>query len=351
MTRLRNTLILLPILALAACKAGKDSVLFVTRTNVGVDFDTVPPATDIGYTRQEFMVAPEFEDGQVLPVMTTIGTHAGTLDLNSKQSFATGDAALVLSDAFLDETRYNFASQPTAGQAPPTQSPFVAPTTQWSGRIKTHQTDPSGRKRYFFGTDTTLGLRLAWDETGAPSSASLGYKRKELAYVPLITSEVKGADNKPTGEVYISLPALIATAGVSAKAGDKTETGIEVSQSYATGAAATLLATHPELRRVVLPYLVESVDKAKTEREKVLKTYHETAASMRDSVNRIKAVWKDHADKHADIRKLAGDRKIVEASVPDDQFLKTLDAYAIASDGEHRAALSTLADDVENLKP
>lgn len=108
--------------SVSGCGVGLNSVLFVTKTQVAVDADTEPPSLDIGYAREEFVLAPVFKDGKVLPVLTTVATETGAFSLGSSHSFATGDAALVITDALTDETIYLF-EQPTA--SPPAHPPKV----------------------------------------------------------------------------------------------------------------------------------------------------------------------------------------------------------------------------------
>ena len=259
---------------------GKDNVLFVTRTNIGIDMDAAPAATDIGYSREEFVLSPLFEESQVLPVMTTIGTTGNPLDFTADQSFATGEAALILADAFDDIEEYEFRDPASVPE--PVNSPFVAPPTTlskadyWSGRIRTKHKEAAGRELYFFGTDTNLGLHVEWTGGTTPTSINLGYKRKELAFVPLIENAVFdpviGADGQPEKNadgsvkmqesefVEVRLPSLITTASSGAQVKGSSDTGISVHQSYATGSAATMLARQPALRLSALPALVSNFD-------------------------------------------------------------------------------------------
>lgn len=53
----RETLLLLLLILLVSCSTGKDSILFVTKTSLGVDIDSKSPTLDIGYTRKEMTLA------------------------------------------------------------------------------------------------------------------------------------------------------------------------------------------------------------------------------------------------------------------------------------------------------
>ena len=70
------------LISLTGCGIGLNSVLFVTKTAIAVDADTEPPSADIGYAREEFVLAPAFKNGEVLPVLTTIGARPGVLEFD-----------------------------------------------------------------------------------------------------------------------------------------------------------------------------------------------------------------------------------------------------------------------------
>jgi hypothetical protein len=282
--------LLLVFAALPACAVGKNEVLFVTKTGLALDADTTPPALDLGYMRKEGVLAPIFEDDEVLPVLTTVGVKTKGLGLSANHSFATGDAATIMADALLRSTRYD-----------PVREGMEAPRK--SGRI--HVPKGSARKRYFFGTDTAIGLHAEWTSAAVPTAVTIGWKRKELAYVPLMETTVyvdpatkRVYASPPRGEASflvegslyaergdvpdtppgtrksaktikdlvdakalvavssVRLASLIATAYGGGQASTQEETGISVGQTFATGVAATLLATHPEIRRVLGPSLL-----------------------------------------------------------------------------------------------
>lgn len=273
---LRNRVCIASILfvlgsSLTGCGAGLNSVLFVTKTEVAVDADTEPPSLDIGYVREEFVLAPAFKDGQVLPVLTTVATDAGTFSLGSSHSFATGDAALVMADALTDEDRYPF-SQADAPDVTKVNQPTM------EGTIKTTPTDivPQGfwkslwfflfgsseRQRYFFGTNTNFGLHVEWGGSELPRSVSIGFKRKELAYVPLIEHEIPANGSTPATRT-VKLASLIATAQGKAKVSKQDDSGLTIGQTFATGSAATLLASHAGVRAVLGPILIQEFEAIK----------------------------------------------------------------------------------------
>ena len=85
----------------------------------------------------------------------------------------------------------------------------------------------------FFGTATTVGLKVGFDETGAPDSVLFGYKRKELSVIPL------GSDGNKL--VY---PSVLASLDTAAETGTLKGTGLTVAQFFATGRPAELLAAN-----------------------------------------------------------------------------------------------------------
>ncbi len=255
MNRLRLTVSITLLAALAACNAGKDSVLFATRTITALDLDTTPAAFDLGYARQEVTIAPTFEKDQTLPVMTTVGGSTKGLDLTSDHSFGTGDAVLVIADALLSKERYYFKGESEAerrGPRVPVPGTKDEDLNHWSGVIFT-KIAPDDRRPFFFGTDTSLGVHLEFTSGVVPTSGSVGFKRKELACVPLIEESVliNGVQHS-----RVQVASLLAIASVKFGSGGINDSGTRTGQAYATGPAATLLATHPEVRMAIAPALV-----------------------------------------------------------------------------------------------
>ncbi|MDF0645972.1 MAG: hypothetical protein P0111_18240 [Nitrospira sp.] len=252
-------------ICLSGCGVGLNSVLFVTKTEVAVDADTEPPSLDIGYAREEFVLAPAFKDGRVLPVLTTVATDTAAFSLGASHSFATGDAALVMAAALTDEQRYVFSqkatpdvtkvTQPTMESTIGTTLDDKVPHGFWAS-LGFFLTGSSVRQRYFFGTDTNFGLHVEWGGSELPRSVSIGFKRKELAYVPLIESETPAQGNNPA-ERKVTLASLIATAHAKASVATQDDSGLKVAQTFATGSAATLLASHPGVREVLGPLLIQ----------------------------------------------------------------------------------------------
>lgn len=237
-------LLVLAAFLMAGCSSlGKDSILFVTKTSVGVDVDSKPPTLVIGFDRKEGTIAPEFDTGEVLPQMAGFTTDLGFINQAVGQSFATGNAAVLM-------------SQYLASIAGPDPKGPIDIKKDFS---KPQSVTTNGRrKRYFFGTDTSFAFKVGFGlETGGlPDSLSLGYKRKELAFVPLF--EVPDSDANGTGMKKVNLPSLLATAGLVTVVDPKKpeRTKVVHTQFFATGLAATYLAALPEIRAVVAPKIL-----------------------------------------------------------------------------------------------
>ena len=231
------------VFLLGGCGLGEDNVLFVTKTNFGLDIDTKPPTFDFGFDRKEGTVAPVFEDGAVLPQMAGFSSDVGIVNQATGQSFATGTATVVMSRYLTSDTK------PDNGATINVNDPALSGTITTTGK----------RKRYFFATNTNFGLRVNFGlETGGiPDSLSLGYKRKEAAFVRLIEGAVTA-----NGKRSIALASLLATSGISTELSSFQAAKVVQTQFFATGLAASNLAALPEIRRTVAPRIMPDAAKA-----------------------------------------------------------------------------------------
>lgn len=241
----RGTLLWLLLVLLVSCSTGKDSILFVTKTSLGVDIDSKSPTLDIGYTRKEMTLAPQFEEGQVLPQMASFSSNEGiAVNTALGQSFAVGNPAILLSKYL--------------GTAARPKSEQVIQASEITAKPYSAEGTLTKAKRYVFATDTSFALKVTFGlETGGyPDSFSLGYKRKELAYVPLFITQESGKD-------VVKLPSLIATAAMYMDKSSLRESELRYSQFYATGLAANYLASQPIVREGIARKILtdEEVDK------------------------------------------------------------------------------------------
>ena len=287
--------------AAMGCGVGEDRVLFVTLSGIMINADSQPPALDIGYTRQEGVYSAAFQKGQVPPVLTTIGSEQGAFNLKVDQSYATGDAALMMAKEFSSVDNPCSDSDPSH-LCPPVSSQRLihstpAPTNLWDDFLSFFAVGGSDRHPYFFGTDTSIGLHVAWGTGTVPRAVSIGYKRKELSLVPLIetrTDKANASECQPTlqvdNEVCVKLPSLIATSATGAQVSTQTNTGLQVNQTFASGDAATYLASDPHIRIVLGPQLVGQN----------VRQFQSILHSQGEMLDSIKSTWDKGAHHTAD---------------------------------------------------
>ncbi len=206
---MKRRLILGACLAIAAgCTTTKDTAVFVTKTSLGIEVDSKPPAFNAGYDRVEGFYGPRFASGGLPQVAGGIQTDNGLFNRKVRQVYATGPAATIVV---------------TPGNS----------NVTWNKSL-------SGKKEpMFFGTATSLGIRLGWSaEPVAITDALFGYKRKEVSIIPL--AQPASASN---GVEAFEYPPVIASLDNGLTASDKFgDTKLTVAQYFATGEAAVALA-------------------------------------------------------------------------------------------------------------
>jgi hypothetical protein len=149
-------------------------MLFITKTNVGLDIDTKPPTAELSIARREGVIAPSFEEGKALPVLASFRYEGDWLNPNISATFAGGKAAVIL-------------AQPSGSGGYPLKSKVCLshPPKDSAVGLKSEEGDEA--RPFFFATDTTFGLKVAWSGTteAVPDTLRLGYNRKEFAYAPV----------------------------------------------------------------------------------------------------------------------------------------------------------------------
>lgn len=242
---------------LSGCAVGYNSVLFVTRTNVGVDIDSRPPTLEVGVGRQEGVFEPQFEGGKTLPVLASFRSKVmgpKRLLMGMSSAFATGRSAIAMTQ---------FYDKPDAGDVDDIEYDGLELTKELDVRPKflffelpwhVPYQKPGEVSPLFFGTKTNLGLQVEWDGTAGqyPSGAHLGYKRKELAWTSVSETPNSGygAAEFP---VKVDVPSLLATVDTDVEGEDNVK--FDYLQYFATGDAATNLAVQPQVREVMLRIL------------------------------------------------------------------------------------------------
>lgn len=201
------------LLSVGGC-GGKNAVTFVTKTSIGVDFDSTPPSASFAYDRVEGYIAPRYPNGAIPPVVGSVETNGDIFTRAVKQYYATGLAAEKLTN-------------PGNNDSAPKEL--------------TRNSDD--RKMMFFGTSTTLGAKISFNTAvSVIDGFTLGYKRKELSFIPL--DGTRGADGKQT-DTY---PAVIGVLDSDVKAAKPDDSELAVTQLFATGTAALALAENVDVR-------------------------------------------------------------------------------------------------------
>lgn len=203
---------LVPIAALLAAGCATEGAVFVTKTSLSlVDLDSTPAEVTFGVNRIEGFIAPRNRNGDSPPVLAHLQSDRGLLQPNIQQVYATGTAAERL-----------------AGD----------PNGSSSNCSETECSEPTEGKPLIFSTSTNIGIRIGLGAqiTSPVDGLVLGYRRKEMSYVPVLAKDQRGNYRYP------SLIAAIRLAGPSAEE----RKGFSACQGFATGNAATALAAHDD---------------------------------------------------------------------------------------------------------
>jgi hypothetical protein len=184
----------------------------------------------------------------------------------------------------------------------------------------------------FFGTDTSLGLKVAWSGMtgGFPDSAKLGYNRTELAVVPIAIEDKSRKDPNNQSivipEFDMNMASLMATvdSGVSGITNSDGTPKLDSQhlQYFATGAAATLLSLQQDVRAAMLARLDPNKDTFKSQFGQLIKKEGEISLRaeivMVDIYGGLDSLKKDGDQKAADhiqaldnLGKLAPDRMTI----------------------------------------
>lgn len=223
----------LAAVCLAGCAASKDQVLFVTSTSFGAQFADTPPTASIAYDRAEGYFGPSYANGALPPVVGVFGSGGTIFEPQVRQLYATGAAALVATGA--------------------SNAPGPAD-------LLTRSDDD--KHIMFFGTGTTIGLKVSFDTGGAPNALSFGYRRLEFSLIHL--GQQAGA-NGGLVDVY---PSVLASIDTTSTATSQTDTGIHIQQFFATGLAADALAKNDDVQSIIKGVATGSLTAALTDEQK-----------------------------------------------------------------------------------
>ena len=338
-------IVLAVLVLIQGCAPGYNSVVFATRSNigldaaVGIDADTAPANLEVAISRHEGVLMPTFEGGQTVPVMASFSSESNAITnffWGVRSTFATGEAASTMSYLYDDKTPAKDKDIPykrvTLKKKPIPQLPFG---------VKVHYLEEGDAKPVLFGTSTTLGVRVKWSGQTAqfPSSVNIGFKRREATWAPIglgqnrITDNSK-PDNSANKPYEADVPSLLATIDTDVAVSGSAR--LKYLQYFATGCAASNLSRQRAVREAMLkradPLQMQIAEAGKVQRENNGKLIRQIAELYRSA----------DAQKKAQIMTKAKGLTIVGESVNTDQdFLKAL--------GEHTDAPPAITEKLKEL--
>jgi hypothetical protein len=242
--------------------ADKNTALFVTNSSLGINFDSKPPTANIAYDRTEGFIGPRFPNGGAPPAVASIETGGTIFDPKVRQVYATGDAAVKATKGA------------SAGDGP-----------------QTLEGEPNQKQLMFFGTETTIGLKVGFGTTGTPDSLLFGYRRKEASVIPL--GETQKEETTPDGQkvkkTVAVYPSVLASIDMNVDAKHQAATGLSTKQFFATGQAAVALATNDTVAAAFRARAIESAKSGLTDEQvAAAKAAGVTSANVtRDRLNKI----------------------------------------------------------------
>jgi hypothetical protein len=241
---MKNVILLTSVLALSACAQSQDRITFVTTSQIGIATDSDTGTASVGYDRQELIIAPvDSQTGQIDPLYANIQQGGDLLNPAIKQTFATGDAAEIISVGTGSGALQQIDTIKTAA------AERRAANTQ-----DNQDEDNNPRKVLVFGTQSNVGFKLSLGVSQAPE-VNVGYKRKERATIPKLEENDDGA--KRAASLFGSLSVRAGTpVGTQTPNADFT-----LKQVIATGAAAENAASSSDARAEVTKAVLAATQK------------------------------------------------------------------------------------------
>ena len=284
------------LIMLGGCAIGYDTLMFVSKTNAGFEIDTQPPSIQVSIDRLESVVAPSYEEGKTPPVLGSFQFNGtgGLLATGMGSAFAAGDAALAMTVLYsaadyhtvmgvkqeigpntldVHKKDWKHIDGKDEGAFNSGLRTLRRPTfPRWlPDEVKNRQ--PWEVRPLMFGTDTTVGLKVAWSGLTAqlPDTVRLGFSRKELAIAP-VTLRPETEGGLPEEPHIAQAPSLLATTDLVAAVSGFLDTSFNYIQYFATGRAATALSLRHAVRQSMIkrfdPVQIAAVHKARLERER-----------------------------------------------------------------------------------
>ena len=188
-------LILITFCLISACGVGQKKILFTTQSNVGLDVDAKQLTAQINIDRQEAVIGPTFEGGKHVPIIAGFRNNNRLLGgFGVSSVFAGGEAAVKLTCVSTKDCEKD--PELILSEAPVFQKGFIRRGFDMINPFTSSKDDsdeeylpgPGQVKPFVFNTDTSLGIKLAWDPgtTAIPDKVQIGFKREEFALAPVM---------------------------------------------------------------------------------------------------------------------------------------------------------------------
>jgi hypothetical protein len=237
-----------------------DTATFVTGTDIGIAASTNTQQVQIGYSRVELFQGPGYPDvGDAPQVVGFISSDLKIFAPHIRQLYATGDAA-------------NFVTTPEVLGECPSPAPNLCNETS-DGLA-------GERRALVFSTGTNFGLKLGFTAT-APSTIKFGYDREEISIIPL-QKDPPALDGK-TADKYAS---VLASIDLNSSATNSSGSEVQMTQFFATGAAARNLAKNPVIQAYFKATAQDSVDKTLVSESKTITDQSQKAIDAYFSANK-----------------------------------------------------------------
>lgn len=276
------------VLFISGC-AGYDRILLATKTNVGIDIDNMPPTAEITIARRELAIQPILPDypspspdnpasstpiaaraasatdknkgsekEYAFPLVATFAKLGGFFNPEISGYFAGGEAAIhLVSEGNPSASRPNDSSLCLRNEPYDMRNPLK----KWWDSMRGKNTEEAKKaaraesRPFYFATDTSTGLKVAWSGTAGPypDSFKLGYHRKEFASPPVFVNNVKeGCQGNRDYQWQVKLPSFVATVNHAVDiGGSPEESSLLHVQFFATGKAATEFAKRKDVKELI----------------------------------------------------------------------------------------------------
>jgi hypothetical protein len=255
---------LAPLAAALVTGCQTPGAVFVTKSSLAIaDIDGTPAEMTVAMHRVEGFIAPRNQNGNTPPVLAHIQSNRDMWNPEVVQVYATGTAAeRIAGDYKSNNSECDSCVDPKQSE----RADAANEGTTRGNREEADRKDKGGKDPFnayaspvVFATSTTIGLRIGLTSEGLIDGLVLGYRRKEMSFVPSLAKDKEGTYRYPSLIAAIqvnSKPEEKDAAPAEAKNAAPVETtdgeavakaevvrpGFRACQGFATGTAATKLA-------------------------------------------------------------------------------------------------------------